>query len=318
MNAFRCLWPLGALLIMVTPALSETDKAGSSDHPLLSRYPGLFIDTYKSRDFDQAQMIVSAMDDGQYEILDIEGQVTNIEYRIRDDSISGFQLYANYQAALEALNAEVIFTCFGEEQCGGSGNDFYNRSVPNTGLFGGDRVDFFKEFGIITAKVSQDGQRAHVFIVAAANNNDRRRVHQTIVTSAALDTKKIGIGTIENVSAAIEETGTVVLEGVYFTSGTSDLTAESNETLDTAAAYLAENPNLHFYIVGHTDWVGSYEFNLSLSKDRAESVVTALTDRAVAADRLTGVGIGPVAPVANNASEDGRALNRRVELVLQE
>ncbi|WP_394180107.1 OmpA family protein [Yoonia maritima] len=318
MKVLNAALPVSILLSVSTPAIAETDKEGSSDHPLLSRYPGFYIDTYKVRDFDRAQLIVSPMIDDDYETMTAEGQVTNIEYRASDASISGFQLFANYQKALESLDAEIIFSCFGEAECGAKGNDFYNYSIRHTALFGGDRVDFMEEFGILSAKFEQYGQAAHISIVTAASRNDDRRVHQTIVSTASLDTEKIGIGTIENVTAAIEETGTVVLEGIYFESGTSDLTDLSNETLDTTGAYLAENPDLSFYIVGHTDWVGSYDFNLSLSEDRAASVVDALTERGIEEDRLTSVGIGPVAPVANNADETGRAINRRVELVLRE
>jgi len=318
MNALRLGLLATALITLSMPAIAETDEEGSSDHPLLSRYPGFYIDTYKSTEFNRAQIITSAMDDGSYDLRDVEGQVTNIEYRIRNESISGFQLYSNYRNALENLDAEFIFSCFGQEECGGSGNDFYNESVPYAGLFGGDRIDFFNEFGILSAKVTQDGQDAHIMIVTAANNNDRRRVHQTIVRSAALDVDNIGIGTIESVSTAIAETGTVVLDGVYFASGTAELTVESDATLDVAAAYLSENAQTSYFIVGHTDWEGSYDLNLSLSEDRAQSVVNALVNRGVSDERLTSVGIGPVSPVANNGSEAGRTLNRRVELVLQQ
>ncbi|NSX54460.1 OmpA family protein [Parasulfitobacter algicola] len=303
---------------MAAPATAETDKTGSSDHPLLSRYPGFYIDDYKSREFDRAQMISSAMIDGTYEMMTVDGQVTNIEYRSKDGSISGFQLYANYQKAMQDLNADIIFTCFGEDECGAKGNDFYNKSVNNNGLFGGSRIDFFNDFGIITAKAEQNGQQAHIMLVMSANTSNSRRIFQTIVTGGTLEVDKIGIGSIEDVSAKLVETGTVVLEGIYFDTGTADLTSESNETLDTAAAYLAANPEQQFFIVGHTDWVGGYDMNMSLSEARAKSVVMALQERGIETGRLTGLGVGPVSPVANNSEEAGRALNRRVELVLRE
>jgi len=72
------------------------------------------------------------------------------------------------------------------------------------------------------------------------------------------------------------------------------------------------------YVVGHTDNTGTYEYNLDLSRRRAAAVVEALTrGHGVAAARLKAVGVGPVAPVASNATEEGRAKNRRVELVAQ-
>ena len=68
-------------------------------------------------------------------------------------------------------------------------------------------------------------------------------------------------------------------------------------------------------IVGHTDGQGAFDYNLSLSQRRAQAIVSALTASGIAANRLTPAGAGMVAPVASNRTEDGRAKNRRVEIV---
>ncbi len=84
------------------------------------------------------------------------------------------------------------------------------------------------------------------------------------------------------------------------------------------AKYLKNNPGVRLYVVGHTDKTGSYDYNLDLSRRRAASVVKALVNRhGIAPARLKPVGVGPVASVASNSSEKGRAKNRRVELVAQ-
>jgi OOP family OmpA-OmpF porin len=81
---------------------------------------------------------------------------------------------------------------------------------------------------------------------------------------------------------------------------------------------LKQNPGMKVYVVGHTDNVGTLASNLDLSKRRAASVVQSLTTQyGVSAAQLQSFGDGPHAPVASNHSEDGRALNRRVELVEQ-
>ena len=75
---------------------------------------------------------------------------------------------------------------------------------------------------------------------------------------------------------------------------------------------------LKVFVVGHTDNVGGLEGNMKLSQDRADAVVQALVhDHGIAASRLKSFGAGPYAPVASNDTEDGRAKNRRVELVKQ-
>ena len=309
---------LAAFLCLATPLAAQEDAEGSQDHPLLSRYPGFHIEDFNAADFDQAQMIGSVMADGEFALIDVVGNVSNIEYRIEDEGLSAFQVIANYKAALDALDAEIIVYCTNPTECGGTGSDFYNRAARYPLLFGGPRIEFHQDFGVLTAKVAQGAETAHVQIVASATGGgDRRDVFQSIVTSAVLETGKIGVGTIEDVRAAIADTGTVVLEGVYFDFDTADLSAESAETLETIAAYLAENPDEVFFVVGHTDSQGSYDYNLQLSEQRAASVADALVGRGVSADRLTPAGVGPVAPIASNRSEEGQAENRRVTLVLR-
>jgi outer membrane protein OmpA-like peptidoglycan-associated protein len=84
------------------------------------------------------------------------------------------------------------------------------------------------------------------------------------------------------------------------------------------AKLLQGDPTLKLYVVGHTDNQGALDLNMDLSRKRAEAVLTALTTKyAVPATRLKAYGCGPYAPVASNGSEDGRAKNRRVELVKQ-
>ena len=79
---------------------------------------------------------------------------------------------------------------------------------------------------------------------------------------------------------------------------------------------LKAEPNLSLHVVGHTDNVGNYDFNLGLSKKRAEAVVAALVaEYSISANRLTAGGVANLAPVAVNTTEEGRAKNRRVELV---
>jgi outer membrane protein OmpA-like peptidoglycan-associated protein len=102
---------------------------------------------------------------------------------------------------------------------------------------------------------------------------------------------------------------------VNFDTGKSTITPDSAATLDSAAAALKAAADLKVEVAGHTDNVGTPEANLKLSQDRAQAVMTALTERGIRTDRLTAKGYGQTAPVADNRSEDGRAKNRRVELV---
>lgn len=113
----------------------------------------------------------------------------------------------------------------------------------------------------------------------------------------------------------ISETGKVAVYGIYFDSGKSVIKPESKPTIDEIVKMLQQSPKLKIFIVGHTDSDGSVESNMKLSSDRAAAVVKALTENGISASRLKSSGVGPYCPVESNHTEEGKAKNRRVELV---
>jgi outer membrane protein OmpA-like peptidoglycan-associated protein len=117
-------------------------------------------------------------------------------------------------------------------------------------------------------------------------------------------------------SRSLEDTGKVALYGIYFDTDKDALRPDSQPTLQEISKLLAANPQLNIRVVGHTDNQGKADYNLDLSRRRAAGVLRELTSKyGVAANRLDSFGCGLYAPVASNASEEGRAKNRRVELV---
>ena len=131
-------------------------------------------------------------------------------------------------------------------------------------------------------------------------------MEQTIVADAA------------SFSNDLKTTGHVAVGGIYFDTASAVLKPESAPALQEIAKLLKADPSLKVYVVGHTDSVGNVDGNLKLSRDRAEAVIQALAaQHGIASARLRSFGNGPFAPVASNANDDGRALNRRVELVMQ-
>jgi outer membrane protein OmpA-like peptidoglycan-associated protein len=116
----------------------------------------------------------------------------------------------------------------------------------------------------------------------------------------------------------LRATGHAAVYGILFDTGKAAVKTESTPALQEVAKLLAADPALKLWVVGHTDSVGAIDANMKLSQSRAEAVVAALTTaHGVAAARLRGYGVGPLAPVASNAAEEERARNRRVELVKQ-
>ncbi len=116
----------------------------------------------------------------------------------------------------------------------------------------------------------------------------------------------------------INTTGHVSVYGIYFDTGKSEIKPESEAAISEIAKLLKNNGALKLYVVGHTDNVGSFDANMKLSKDRAEAVAKALTGKhGLAAARLKPYGVASLSPVTSNDTEDGKAKNRRVELVKQ-
>ena len=114
----------------------------------------------------------------------------------------------------------------------------------------------------------------------------------------------------------IAEEGRIALYGILFETNSARALPASRPAMEEIAKLLAAQPDLRVLIVGHTDSQGSLDYNMDLSQRRAEAVVTALTaEFGIAPARLTAKGVGFLSPVATNKTEEGRALNRRVELV---
>jgi outer membrane protein OmpA-like peptidoglycan-associated protein len=115
---------------------------------------------------------------------------------------------------------------------------------------------------------------------------------------------------------SIADTGSVAIYGINFDTASSVLKQDSEPAIDEIAKLLTDNPALKVYIVGHTDMVGDAASNMKLSLARAQSVINALVSKhGIIASRLIAFGNGPYAPIASNKTDEGRAKNRRVELV---
>ena len=112
----------------------------------------------------------------------------------------------------------------------------------------------------------------------------------------------------------IEVNASIILKNVFFDINKFDLKPESQVELDKLVQLLLENPSLKIEISGHTDNVGKPADNLTLSNNRAKSVVNYLLEKNIPAARLTAKGYGETKPVADNKTEEGRAVNRRTEM----
>ena len=208
----------------------------------------------------------------------VEGRVTLIDYAVSDrkDDRSGLEVVRNYENALKKIGGKIA------------------ASDPERWVNGSVVVDGRD----VWAEVEKGNGRIWMRIV------EKQEMAQTIVADAAA------------LGNDLKSAGHVTVEGIYFDTGKAVVKPESAAAIGEIAKLLKGDPKLELYVVGHTDAVGSVESNLKLSQERGEAVLQALVrDHGIAAARLRAFGNGPFAPVATNDSEDGRARNRRVELV---
>jgi OOP family OmpA-OmpF porin len=252
--------------------------------------------------FGTAQRVTGFVD-GAVLTEPFEGRVSLRRYENPPDK-STLEILENYRQALEAKGLVLDWTCAGRAECGNqSDGGWRSRNGMNLGI--GSDVRY------LTGTMSFEGAVVHVSVGVEAKNH-----YVQVLQAKAMATGQVTVTKAEAMAAAIDATGRIALDNIYFDFGSAVLLAESDAALVEIGRLLTDRSELQVYVVGHTDSVGSLDANLALSRARAEAVIAALESRfGVAAGRAVPAGVGPLAPVASNATDQGRALNRRVEIV---
>jgi outer membrane protein OmpA-like peptidoglycan-associated protein len=108
-----------------------------------------------------------------------------------------------------------------------------------------------------------------------------------------------------------------VINDIYYSTSSADIATDSKIILDAFAEYLNENPSMEIEIGGHTDDIGDDKTNLALSSERAFEVMNYLSGKGVSGKRMSYKGYGETKPISSNATEEGRAKNRRTEFIIR-
>lgn len=292
-------------------AAAAADVKGSADHPLVPRYEGSEIILYGAEEFTDHSLRAGPKKDTS---LALEGKVTRITYKAPKDR-SSLEVLRNYETALKAAGFIPIFSC-AKRECGDIPRDI--ESGPRyMALSSGGSVE---ETRYLAAKKETPAGDVYASVFVTKNrsggpNKDLAMIQLDVVELKPMDEKMVVLeaAALKNDIAA---EGRVAVYGVLFDFDKDTINPDSKPQLDEIAKLLKASPELKVMIVGHTDAKGAADYNRDLSARRARSVVDALVDEyGIAAGRLTPVGVGMAAPVATNRTEEGRAKNRRVELV---
>lgn len=306
------------LSVLWAMSVQTDDLPGSSDHPLIPRYEGAEIIAYATQAFTDKAFLVGpakaygglAKNAEATQVL--EGKLTQLTYRGPAER-TPLEIQRNYQQALQDAGFEVLFECE-RELCGGRN---FNHAVTTTSPF----REYQKEQRYLFAKLArpQGDVYAALYVVlnqAGGGPNKGRSMAQLEVLEQKAMEQRMTVVEALAMQADIDAKGRVALYGIFFDFDQASMRADSAAQLEEIAKLLKASPALKVLVVGHSDSKGALDYNRELSQRRAQSIVKALVEQhGMAGERLTAVGVGMAAPVASNRSEDGRALNRRVELV---
>ena len=289
------------VLISCGTAQAQQDIPGSRDHPLLSRYPGSRISYYDQKDYSVYYVLEAPPGKSDYGLNDcrkvkLEGKVTRIEYDIPAGK-SALEVFRNYESALQKAGFQVLARLTKKDI-----RDFLEVDC---------RFPRIKGFG------SED-DRDHFYLSARTPARDKY-VSVWVGEGYMGRPAKAAVGIVELKSmenGLITARGHVAIYGIHFDTDKAEIKPGSEPVLQQIATLLKNDPAMKLYVVGHTDNTGTLAHNMDLSKRRAEAVVKELVEKyGIDKSRLQAFGVGPLAPVATNSTEEGRALNRRVELL---
>lgn len=299
--------------------LFAADLPGSKDNPYIKRFDGSTIVRYKADNYDTLNFI--GKDPSTY--IPFEGKMVRIAYRVPGSS--SLEVFRNYEEELKSKGFSFIRDAADDGlSAGGEGNclaviaDLSGQQGLPDGIDTNNSKNGYYIYGVN----SDPGGTVHLSVAIAEVNNDRgifKAGDVAIFVDSIQEkpvTNKMVDGTADDMAKQIASAGSVNLYGIYFDTNKTDVKPESKPTLDEVGKLLANDATLKLKVVGHTDNIGTAEYNNDLSMRRAQSVVQALVATySVDASRLTPFGAGFTQPVASNDTEDGRAKNRRVELV---
>lgn len=272
---------LTASCAMLYAQNSTEDAPGCKDSKLLGRLPGCFIQTCESKEFDQAIIRTGPHKEENDAVKTMEGVVEILGFECSGKT-SPLQVVRNTGAALQKAGYQTVFN-------------------------GKDESD---SLSITMRKADQ-----WIQVSSNAGGDNNSITFYTFKAIAVSAMKQEMEATAEVIASELQSSGRMALYGINFATNSALITPESDKVLTEIVTLLKNQPDWKITVEGHTDNIGVKSANQLLSQKRAEAVVSWLSTHGVDRPRLAAAGYGDTKPVQENATEDGRSKNRRVELV---
>ncbi len=342
-QAITCLSAALCLAVAPVTTLAESEEAG--DHRLVPRIDGSEIITYDYDEFNEVTLTFGPVEDGEFtDERTFEGAHTELTYLLDRPDVSTLQVKRAYTQGLEEAGFEIEFA--GSVRNDDLGrrfhrHDSFDRSRPrgvSVHTLGWPRGDNRGDMRFIAA--SHADEPVHATVLMYINRREEAPAIRVNVMEEPEEDMSLTMAdpepaetqptdrdeivatheredlSADDITEGIISEGRIAVRDILFEFDSAEIIAESADALDTIAEVLAENESLELLIVGHTDNVGDFEYNLNLSMERAQAIANRLeNDHDIDGDRLQSAGAGMMAPVATNRNEEGRSQNRRVELV---
>lgn len=314
------------------------DVPGSADPTIIKRFVGSTLIGYKAEQWETARFPASAVINDSVQgkpfrdVVTVEGPRTRAVY-LSPAGKSPLEVYRNHEQALRAAGFKKKFSC--EEQCSDQyfamnkleiekGLVWSKGSIPaltSRGTYSSSGAITFEEGRMWVGTLTQGGTEKWVWLYvskAVNSNTDYSSTFIQVAESKAMQTGQVTVLKASDIQSGLQKEGKVAFYGLYFDTGKAVIKPNSTVQLEEMGKLLKSQPSLQVYVVGHTDGQGQLDANLLLSQQRAQAVVDALVkDQRIESRRLMAKGVASLAPLDTNATEEGRARNRRVELVVR-
>jgi outer membrane protein OmpA-like peptidoglycan-associated protein len=312
-------------LLFISLSAKPTEVKGGADHPMIKRFAGSQIVGYKQVPYDEVDLPAGKSDGLTFASThESKGKVTRIAYTMPAGKTAA-EVMANYVEALGKAGFITFYSCKpgnAADGCGGQAftalftepllkadPDHRNQMIQS--LYASDNVRY------LGAELKRGDSQVDLGLMVSGPDDKPAGALLVVIDHGAMTTGQVTVDA-NAMSKGLASEGKIALYGLTFDTDSAKLTSSSDPTLKQMSDLLHKQPSLKVYIVGHTDDTGALAHNLTLSQQRAESVVKALTTTyGIAANRLSAKGLASYAPVASNHDDAGKAKNRRVELVEQ-
>jgi OmpA-OmpF porin, OOP family len=239
-------------------------------------------------------------------LIPIEGRLITI--RATGKGASSFQVMKTYETLITGLGGVKVWQ--------GSGKVMYENEIKFEDERHRGNYQLAKEdMGVYVVKTQDREVWVEAYKTWQQKDANSDNYWLTVVEREALP-MKASILPAEQLKKELDANGRVALY-INFDTDKASIKSESQPIVEQVVKLLKANPDLKLTVEGHTDNAGTPDYNRQLSESRAKAVMTALTGQGIASSRLKAIGFGQTKPLADNANEQGKAKNRRVELVKQ-